>query len=1013
MAIINQKIKLKKYSSRGFLILKHIYDNCIILVNPSTNEEINYCKNPTLDIIFENGLECKFEQLFNVEVFSKTYPQILKLLNSYEFKIADVTAEQCGVILKNEYQILKSCFEKDFIDNQFEEIIKHAFSQKRNELFFTKENRNYFSKKLQDAIEVKLITFLKACKFDKAAEYYQSNRDLFDAERYHFLYAKYLGQYINSLKSELQSLLESYKFDSAANYYQLNKKFLDYEWYRGLDVKCHVRYNADQFLQNYQFRQADTFYKQNISCFDNEEYITRKSESIRKYLSEKFNLNSPLDAQQCVALADVSDNQLVTARAGSGKTTVLTCKGMMLATCRYVQNPNAVLMLAFNRKAADEIKEKINIKHNFPLNNIRTFHSLAHRIVQPKQQDIKEDYEAEMAEYLKSLLGDDPRLKPYLYEFFRKEMEDIDYRGLLLNEVDYYNHARNRWESISLKGDRVKSYGEKCIADFLFEHGLEYEYEKASLVFSKTGQKVIYKPDFTITIKKDDDTKITFILEHWAIPEKTYYSDRPIWKRSKTTEIDYAEERQRKRNYWNREYRREKKCYLIETDISWLHNGRERFEEKLKKLLESNGIECTKLFEGTLLEKVFQKHSNRLFRLFVSFIQKSRRYGYSPEAIKQKRDSYETSDEKEKAFLRVAPDIYQKYEKSLSEKDGLDFDRLIQRAIDKIRTSTGDCYICDNKNNVNIKVKDIEYILIDEFQDFSKQFYNIISSIQSVNPNVKLFCVGDDWQAINSFAGSDIKYFKEFDSHYPETSERHILTNYRSNKNIVVAGNKLMSGLGKESICCPSKNISGTVEVIDMDDYIVEGRDNQSGTVQYENDIKYLKASEVNVRAKDDGEWTIQDYDTARYLKAIHSTLKDNLSLLSQKNTRCFVLTRNNRFGCFENTTCFKDRLLSVFSEDEIQYVGEERIKDNLHVMTAHKSKGKEADIVFVLKCNLRNFPMIHPDNRLFGIFGETEEKVLEEEKRLFYVALTRAKQQVYLLAEKDDISPFLEELVK
>ena len=64
--------------------------------------------------------------------------------------------------------------------------------------------------------------------------------------------------------------------------------------------------------------------------------------------------------------------------------------------------------------------------------------------------------------------------------------------------------------------------------------------------------------------------------------------------------------------------------------------------------------------------------------------------------------------------------------------------------------------------------------------------------------------------------------------------------------------------------------------------------------------------------------------------------------------------------------------------------------------MTAHKSKGKQADIVFVLKCNMRTFPMTHPDNRLFGIFGVTEEEVLAEEKRLFYVALTRAKNKVF-----------------
>ena len=91
--------------------------------------------------------------------------------------------------------------------------------------------------------------------------------------------------------------------------------------------------------------------------------------------------------------------------------------------------------------------------------------------------------------------------------------------------------------------------------------------------------------------------------------------------------------------------------------------------------------------------------------------------------------------------------------------------------------------------------------------------------------------------------------------------------------------------------------------------------------------------------------------------------------------------------------------------------LGIEEIEEQDVQAEKDEAEGKEADIVFVLKCNMRTFPMTHPDNRLFGIFGENEKKVLAEEKRLFYVALTRAKNKVFMLAEKEDVSPFLEEV--
>jgi DNA helicase IV len=494
-------------------------------------------------------------------------------------------------------------------------------------------------------------------------------------------------------------------------------------------------------------------------------------------------------------------------------------------------------------------------------------------------------------------------------------------------------------------------------------------------------------------------------------PVVWFNPDKIIWNSSHKTKREYAEERNIKRKRWAQYCCKRPNCYFIETDVSWLLSGvREEFEKQLKKLLEDNGVKCNKLPEKELLENVYRKHSNKLFKLFVQFIQKCRKKGYSPDQIKEKRDQYKTDNEKENAFLKVAPEIYEKYEISLVKKDRLDFDKLLNLAIEKIKSSQGDCLICDPKNNVNIRVNGLEYILIDEFQDFSKQFYDLIAAIREVNPKVKLFCVGDDWQAIYGFAGSDLEYYDGFQKDYPNSSQRDILVNYRSDTTIVEAGNKLMEGKGEKGQS--SSGEDGTVEIVNIDDYDIEGRDNQKSEKQYQDDEKYIKACEVTIRGKDGEERKIIDFGTARYLKAIHELLRKNLKFLSEANKTCFLLLRRNRFGCFENCGKFKDSLPRIFSEEEIKKIGKNRFEKNIHVLTAHKAKGKEADIVIIMPCNTRSFPLIHPDNRLFGIFGESDKKSMEEERRLFYVALTRAKHKLYLLAEEEEKSIFLKDAV-
>lgn len=85
---------------------------------------------------------------------------------------------------------------------------------------------------------------------------------------------------------------------------------------------------------------------------------------------------------------------------------------------------------------------------------------------------------------------------------------------------------------------------------------------------------------------------------------------------------------------------------------------------------------------------------------------------------------------------------------------------------------------------------------------------------------------------------------------------------------------------------------------------------------------------------------------------------------------------------------------------DRLGILGEEEFDGKVKLMTMHKSKGLEAEVVIILEADEGVIPKVHPDTMLFGMFGETEEVALDDQRRLFYVAMTRAKKRLYILSE-------------
>ena len=244
-----------------------------------------------------------------------------------------------------------------------------------------------------------------------------------------------------------------------------------------------------------------------------------------------------------------------------------------------------------------------------------------------------------------------------------------------------------------------------------------------------------------------------------------------------------------------------------------------------------------------------------------------------------------------------------------------------------------------------------KYILIDEYQDFSQLFLAVVLAVRQVVPEVRLFVVGDDWQAINRFAGSEVEYFKEFEHYFPVRCRRYeITTNYRCDYEVVETAKRFMrKALSERGEFRAKSRRAGRVMLVD---------------------VRRTKTM---------------------YLEVLARLLREN-----RKAKEILLLHRNNE-------TNLKISLvgLKLALKQEVVRVGvmsAEEFDAKVKVMTMHRSKGLEAEVVIILEADEGVIPKIHPDTALYGVFGESEDVSFGDQVRLFYVAMTRAKKRLYIL---------------
>jgi DNA helicase-4 len=538
-----------------------------------------------------------------------------------------------------------------------------------------------------------------------------------------------------------------------------------------------------------------------------------------------------------------------------------------------------------------------------------------------------------------------------------KTLHDDEKDDSFQNKAESLEYAQRR-TYFSINNTCVNSKAEKEIMDFFLMNKLNGEPIAVDYEPDLPG----FRPDFGLP-------KYDLFIEHWALNEK---GEVPEWF-DQTTE-DYKEKMQFKKEWFARNNKLLVETFAHEYDETnpdgFIESLKKRVIEKLQTRNDGK-FEFAPLTYNELIEVAWGPYKDPVDEM-ANFITNAKTYGISPEKITEKLRSGKWS-RKQVAFGNLAVKIYADYRNYSVKTKKIDFEDMINEAIAEL----------DNDKNLCANIYD--HILIDEYQDISAQRYRLISKLLERNPSCKLFCVGDDWQSIMAFSGSNLDFFVNFEEYFEKPAITKISTNYRSIKTIVDAGAYLIK---KNGSCQISKTA-------------LSSRDEERA-------IKVLRSPHKENYRMRYYEQTAEDClaRIADYVKKGFSP-KDIL-VLSR-----FMRTKVHRAYKFHHVI----RILM----DRAQEMGIDMICDDardenrIRVLTVHKSKGLEAKAVFVLNVikDAYGFPCEIEDNSIYAParenYPETDPK--EEERRLFYVAMTRAREDLIIYTWEPSKSEFLGEI--
>ncbi|WP_417423320.1 UvrD-helicase domain-containing protein [Hoeflea sp.] len=652
-----------------------------------------------------------------------------------------------------------------------------------------------------------------------------------------------------------------------------------------------------------------------------------------------------LSDQQREACIRLEDNNLLVASAGSGKSATMVGKVAYVLE-KQLCRPEEILVLAFNKSAADELKERIARQLAVDPTNLEckvtTFHALGRGIIEEV-----EGHPPQLADWVEHPAGEAKILEQIIDELLRSDVEFADlWINLLVlhpkadipaevfdSKVDYdrYVSARRRKGNATIgtmAGVHVKSLQEQTIVNWLWLNSVEFEYERQIPIEEDNGDIRYVHPDFHYPASNT-------IHEHLAInadgssPFENY--------------VTHAENKMAA-------YRKAG-MDVFQTTSAQAGNG--LLTTALEAEITRRSIPLERKSYTAIvkaLEPVVIKHYHKLIAVCIKHIRAS--HLTLDMLLERAKSLHDRTRARE--FAQIIWKITETYSRRLEEDQRIDFDSMIGNATRLVETGRYQ--------------SPYSLILVDEFQDISGPRANLIKALKHQKPFTKIFAVGDDWQSIYRFAGSDITVFTQFEANFGASWEGRLEQTYRCNQLIAETAASFVQrnpAQLKKSVRSTRPAIPRSIRVIP-----IEGGGNKP------------------------------DFGDAclRLLKRL-DTFLGGISMQWRNDERqklkVMVLWRYNQLDPFRG---------GPPKFEHIEVSGQ----------SFHRAKGLEADYTVLLDVSEGDYGVpsrIEDDELLNLVMPRPETFEFAEERRLFYVALTRASRGVFLLTNNREPSRYIREL--
>ena len=704
----------------------------------------------------------------------------------------------------------------------------------------------------------------------------------------------------------------------------------------------------------------------------NRKYVDNKLIKYKPYFDNMFNdinKNIILDKSQREAIICDEDNLLVLSGAGSGKTTTISAKVKYLIDIKNVK-PDKICVITFTKKAKEELDYKINKLFNANV-DIYTFHSLGLKIIKYyyKNKDIdiideKGQYKI-ICDYIKNNLFKNKEKFNLFFEAFKNKTSFSEEYKLFDNYYDYHNYMYKRKyinsnttmdNYIKEQTKRRRNYfrtlnGEYCKSKEEVDIANFLYLNNINYQYEKSYKKLdnlkIYKPDFYI----EQNNNYNYI-EHFGI-DKINETNNHYTKEELT---NYLKNMKLKENY----HKKEKIEDLFIITYSKVL-GKKNYLSVLKDSLIKKGYVLSKKDNDLVYERLKDTSEDKYINNFVNrivipFISYFKRSNYKLEEFMK----IKTDNDLLNKQIKVISDIYLNYESKLREKNLIDFEDMVNISY-KVMP-----YVKEKNLGVDYK-----YIIIDEYQDVSMQRFNLTKRIEELFKS-KIIAFGDDYQTIFGFSGSRIDLMTEFKNYLTDAKQIPIPNVYRNSQELIDVATKFIN---KNSKQIKKKLISNKRLINPIELYIY-------------NDSNYIN---TNINKS-----------------IILSNILDKIYLSNNKSNVLLLERYNNDIDTILNHELFIRK-----NHESIIYKKHEDMK--IDYLTIHKSKGLEYDNCILINAidDKYGFPSKIEDEEIIKLLKpKIEENIFyPEERRLFYVAMTRTKNKLYILVPKSKTSSFIREI--